>query len=354
MVPDIKMSSVTPLLILIILFTLLSFGILMPIITLIILGAMIAFIVRPLALKIKPYVKYETLAIFLAMGILAAPLILIIYFTASQILLLASDIAQGINFSTNGTLNTTNVTANATNNVLNTDVKNLGPLDSPLSSLLDQIGKMIAQFTLWLAGQIVSIIAYLPSFLTNVIILLFSIFYFAKDGDKFVKLLKDILPQDETFNKLYVQVNDILKSIMIVNVIAAVLLGLLSVILYYLVGYPYVLLLGVLTAFAEFIPVVGPWIVYGALGILSIITGNYVVGIIVILVGWLIDTVVDMYLRPRMASKYTQVHPLVLLVGFLFGAITLGLPGLFVGPLIVGIAYVLYQAYRDVKVNENS
>lgn len=342
MVPYIKMSSVTPLLILLVLFTLLSFGILMPIITLIILGAMIAFLVRPLALKIKPYVKYETLAIFLAMGILAVPLILIIYFTASQILLLASDISQGISFSINGTLNTTNVTANATNNVLNTDVKNLGPLDSPLSSLVDQMGKMITQFTLWLAGQIVSIIAYLPSFLTDVIILLFSIFYFAKDGDKFVKLLKDILPQDETFKKLYVQVNDILKSIMIVNVIAAVLLGLLSVILYYLVGYPYVLLLGVLTAFSEFIPVVGPWIVYGALGILSIITGNYVVGIVVIVFGWLIDTVVDMYLRPRMASKYTQVHPLVLLVGFLFGAITLGLPGLFVGPLIVGIAYVLY------------
>lgn len=347
MVPDIKMSSVTPLLILLVLFTLLSFGILMPIITLIILGAMIAFIVRPLALKIKHYVKYETLAIFLSMGILALPLILILYFTANQILLLAGDIAQGISFSINGTLNTTN-------NALNTDVKNLGPLDSPLSSLVDQIGKMITQFTMWLAGQIISIIAYLPSFLTNVIILLFSIFYFAKDGDKFVKLLKDILPKDETFKKIYVQVNDMLKSIMIVNVIAAVILGLLSVILYYLVGYPYVLLLGVLTAFAEFIPVVGPWIVYGALGILSIITGNYFVGIIVIVFGWLIDTVVDMYVRPRMASKYTEVHPLVLLVGFLFGAITLGLPGLFVGPLIVGIAYVLYQAYRDEKLNENS
>jgi predicted PurR-regulated permease PerM len=354
MVPDMKMTSVTPLLILVILFTLLSFGILMPIITLIILGAMIAYLVRPLALKIKPYVKYETLAIFLAMGILAAPLILILYFTASQILVLASDIAQGITFSTNGTINATNGTVNATNNFLNTDVKNLGPLNAALSSLLDQIGKIIAQFTVWLAGQIVSIIAYLPSLLTNVIILLFSIFYFAKDGDKFVKLLKDILPKDETFKKLYVEVNDILKSIMIVNVIAAVILGFLSVILYYLVGYPYVLLMGVLTAFAEFIPVVGPWIVYGALGILSIITGNYVVGILVIIFGWLIDTVVDMYIRPRMASRYTEVHPLVLLVGFLFGAITLGLPGLFVGPLIVGIAYVLYQAYRDEKLNENS
>jgi hypothetical protein len=41
-----------------------------------------------------------------------------------------------------------------------------------------------------------------------------------------------------------------------------------------------------------------------------------------------------------MASRYTEViHWFI--IGFLFGAITLGLSGLFIGPLIVGIAYVL-------------
>ena len=346
MFSNLKKKSVSPLLLLIVLFTALSFVILSPIISLIIFGAMIAYLVRPLALKIKPFVKFETLAIFLAMGILAAPVIIVIYFTAGQILLLASDVAGTLPSSSNST-----ATVNET--VINANVENLGPLDNVVDTLINEIGKMIAQFFAWLAGQIIGVIAYLPTLFTDIIILLFSIFYFAKEGDKFVGFLKDLLPKDDTFKKLYVQVNDILKSIMIVNVISAVILGILSVILYYILGYPYVLLLGIITAFSEFVPVVGPWIVYGALGILDILTGNYIRGIVVIIVGWLIDTVVDMYIRPKLAGKYTEVHPLVFLVGFLFGAITLGLPGLFIGPLIVGIAYVLYHAYREEKLNES-
>ena len=213
---------------------------------------------------------------------------------------------------------------------------------------------MIAQFITWLAGQIVATIAYIPSLFTDIIILLFSIFYFAKDGDRFAAFLKNIFPKDKTFNKLYGQVDDILKSIMIVNVITALILGLLSVILYYILGYPYVLLLGIITALSEFVPVVGPWLVYGTLGIFDILTGNYIRGFIVIIVGWLIDTLVDLYIRPRLAGELAEVHPLAFLVGFIFGAITLGVPGLFVGPLIVGITYVLYFAYRDEKLKKKN
>ncbi|MEN6329693.1 MAG: AI-2E family transporter [Methanobacterium sp.] len=343
MISNLKIPAISPLIILLILFTLLSFGILIPILSLILLGAMIAYLVRPIALKIKPYVKFETLAIFLAMILLAAPLVILIYFTIGQILLLATDIV--------GTLPSPGNTLTAGNATLSiASAQNLGPLDNVATDLINQISKMVGQFIVWIAGQIINAIAYIPSLFTDMIILLFSIFYFAKDGDRFVKFLKDLLPKDETFEKLHVQVNDILKSIMIVNIVCAVLLGLLSVILYYILGYPYILLLGILTAFSEFIPVVGPWVVYGVLGIVDIITGNYLRGIVVIVFGWLIDTVVDMYIRPRLAGKYTEVHPLIFLVGFLFGAITLGLPGLFIGPLIVGIASVLYHLYRDEKI----
>ncbi|WJI09209.1 AI-2E family transporter [Methanobacterium sp. CWC-01] len=347
MISNLKIPAISPLILLLILFTLLSFGILIPILSLILLGAMIAYLVRPLALKIKPYVKFETLAIFLAMILLAAPIVILIYFTAVQILLLASDIAGALPSASNSTLTSGNATLEIAR------AQNLGSLDNMANELIAQIGKLIGQFVVWLAGQIITTIAYIPSLFTDMIILLFSIFYFAKDGDRFVQFLKDMLPKEETFQKLYVQVDDILKSIMIVNIVCAVLLGLLSVLLYYILGYPYILLLGIVTAFSEFVPVVGPWVVYGALGIVDIITGNYIRGIVVIVFGWLIDTVVDMYIRPRLAGKYTEVHPLVFLVGFLFGAITLGLPGLFIGPLIVGIASVLYHLYRDEKIKGN-
>lgn len=347
MMNNYKMPSISILLVLLLVFSLLSFGILFQILSLILFGAMIAYIIRPLAKKLHPFVRYETLAIFLAMIILALPIVLVAYFTINQLFMVAVDIT--------GALPAPNTNATAVNQTMvNTDVQNAGPINSVAANFLDQLANMVAQAVVWLVGMIISFVASLPALLTDVIVLLFSVFYFAKEGDKFAQFLKDLLPKTDTFNDLYSEVDAILKSIMITNILCAVILGLLSVVLYYILGYPYILLLGILTAFSEFIPVVGPWIVYGSLGVVDILLGNPVRGVVVIIVGWLIDTVVDMYMRPRLAGEFTTVHPLIFLVGFLFGALTLGLPGLFIGPLIVGITYILFEKYREEKLNQEN
>ena len=347
MMNNYKMPSISILLVLLLVFSLLSFGILFQILSLILFGAMIAYIIRPLAKKLHPFVRYETLAIFLAMIILALPIVLVAYFTINQLFMVAVDIT--------GALPAPNTNATAVNQTMvNTDVQNAGPINSVAANFLDQLANMVAEAVVWLVGMIISFVASLPALLTDVIVLLFSVFYFAKEGDKFAQFLKDLLPKTDTFNDLYSEVDAILKSIMITNILCAVILGLLSVVLYYILGYPYILLLGILTAFSEFIPVVGPWIVYGSLGVVDILLGNPVRGVVVIIVGWLIDTVIDMYMRPRLAGEFTTVHPLIFLVGFLFGALTLGLPGLFIGPLIVGITYILFEKYREEKLNQEN
>jgi len=347
MMNNYKLPSISILLVLLLVFSLLSFGILFQILSLILFGAMIAYIIRPLAKKLHPFVRYETLAIFLAMIILALPIVLVAYFTINQLFMVAVDITGALPAP-----NTNATTVNQT--MVNTDVQNAGPINSVAANFLDQLANMVAEAVVWLVGMIISFVASLPALLTDVIVLLFSVFYFAKEGDKFAQFLKDLLPKTDTFNDLYSEVDAILKSIMITNILCAVILGLLSVVLYYILGYPYILLLGILTAFSEFIPVVGPWIVYGSLGVVDILLGNPVRGVVVIIVGWLIDTVVDMYMRPRLAGEFTTVHPLIFLVGFLFGALTLGLPGLFIGPLIVGITYILFEKYREEKLNQEN
>lgn len=98
-----------------------------------------------------------------------------------------------------------------------------------------------------------------------------------------------------------------------------------------------------------FIPIIGPWVVFGALGIFSILTGNTLQGVLVIFIGWIIETATDFYIRPRISVQYSEVHPLVFL-GFIYGAVTMGIPGLFIGPLILGITYAAYKVYRDEKI----
>ena len=133
-----------------------------------------------------------------------------------------------------------------------------------------------------------------------------------------------------------------------------VILGILSGILYLFLGYPYVILLVIISGLAMFIPIIGPWIVYGAIGIFSILHWRHIQGVMVIIFGWIIETSTDFYIRPRIAVQYSEIHPLVFLLGFIYGAITMGIPGLFIGPLIIGITYAAYKIYRKEKVKSKT
>lgn len=101
------------------------------------------------------------------------------------------------------------------------------------------------------------------------LILIFSIFYFAKDGDKLIQYIKGILPDNDKdfYHQILDSADHVLKSIIVGNLVPAVILGILSGIPYFLLGYPYVILLAIISGIAMFVPIIGPWIVYGAIGI---------------------------------------------------------------------------------------
>ena len=298
----------------------------------IIFGAILSYYVRYIAKKVRIYIKNDTLSVFLGMIILAVPVILLLYFTFSQFVSIAGSFFGSLQHAATG-----NSTMNMTQ--INDAVQNLGLPSNISLSLADTIKTGITQFISYIAGLTVSLVSSIPFLAAQVLILIFSVFYLARDGDKVIQYIKDIIPDKDKdfYHQIFNSADDVLKSIIIGNVIPAVILGVLSGILYFFLGYPYVILLAIISGIAMFIPIIGPWIVYGAIGIFSILIGNTAQGVLVILFGWIIETSTDFYIRPKIAVQYSEIHPLVFLLGFIYGAVTLGIPGLFIGPLILGI-----------------
>ena len=345
MISNLKKMSFSTVIPLIIILTLLSLGILIPILSMVIFGAILAYYVRYISRKIRPYIKYDTLSVFLGMIILAIPVVLLLYFTFSQFASIAGSFFGSLQQAATG-----NSTMNMTQ--INDAVQNLG-LPGNFSQGFDETIKSgITQFISYLAKLIVNFVSSIPALAAQLLILIFSIFYFARDGDKVVKYVIDVIPDKdkEFYQQVFASADDVLKSIIVGNVIPAVILGVLSGILYFLLGYPYAILLAIISGIAMFIPIIGPWIVYGVIGIFSILIGNTFQGAMVILFGWIIETSTDFYIRPRISVQYSEVHPLVFLLGFIYGAVTMGIPGLFIGPLILGITYAAFKIYRKEKV----
>jgi predicted PurR-regulated permease PerM len=63
-------------------------------------------------------------------------------------------------------------------------------------------------------------------------------------------------------------------------------------------------------------------------------------------------SLMDMYIRPKLAGKYADIHPLIFLLGFLCGPLVLGLVGFIIGPLVLGVTYAAVVAYK--KENQKS
>ena len=349
MISNLKKISFSTIIPIIIILTLLSLGILIPIIAIVIFGAILAYYVRYIAQKIKPYVKYDTLSVFLGMIILAIPIILLLYFTFTQFLSIAGTFFGSLQQAAAG-----NSTMNMTH--INETVQNLGIPANISQGIVDAMRSGITQFISYLASSLIAIISSIPALAAEILILIFSVFYFARDGDKIMEYLTDIIPDKDKgfYQQIFDSADDVLKSIIVGNVIPAAILGVISGILYFLLGYPYAILLAIISGIAMFIPIIGPWVVYGAIGIFSILTGNTLQGVLVILFGWIIETSTDFYIRPRISVQYSEVHPLVFLLGFIYGAVTMGIPGLFIGPLILGITYAAFKIYRKEKVKQNT
>ena len=311
----------------------------------VIFGAILAYYIRFISKKVKSYVKNETLSVFVGMILFAIPIFLLLYFTFSQFILIVESTFGSLQQAAAG--NSTMTMAPITE-----AIQHLGLPGNVTQSLITAVQSGIIQFISYLANSVVSIISSIPSIAAQMLILIFSVFYFARDGHKVVQYIRDIIPSkdNEFYQEVFDSADDVLKSIIVGNAIPAVILGVLSGILYYFLGYQYALLLGIISGIAMFIPIIGPWIVYGAIGLVSILLGNTTQGILVIVFGWIIETTTDFYIRPRIAVQYSEVHPLVFLLGFIYGAVTMGIPGLFIGPLVVGITYTAYKIYRKDKL----
>ena len=349
MIPNLKKMSFSTVIPVIIILTILSLGILIPILSMVIFGAILAYYVRYISKKIRPYVKYNTLSVFLGMIILAIPIVLLLYFTFSQFVSIAGSFFGSLQQAATG--NSTMSLPQITD-----AVQNLGLPDNISQTVDETIKSGITQFISYIAKLAVDLVSSIPAIAAQLLILIFSIFYFARDGDKVITYITDIIPEKdkEFYKQIFSSADDVLKSIIVGNVIPAAILGLLSGIMYFLLGYPYAVLLAIISGIAMFIPIIGPWIVYGILGVFSVLVGNVFQGVMVIIFGWIIETSTDFYIRPRISVQYSEVHPLVFLLGFIYGAVTMGIPGLFIGPLILGITYAAFKIYRKERVKSKS
>jgi predicted PurR-regulated permease PerM len=182
-----------------------------------------------------------------------------------------------------------------------------------------------------------------------------TLFFVYRDGDQlFIKLnhVGNFCLGDRWFRyatKLPAALRATVNGTIVVGAGVGVLMG----ICYLLVGCPAPTLLGVLTAFGAMIPFVVP-LIFVVVALMLVSGGKIIAAVVVAICGTVVMFVADHFVKPVLIGGATQLPFLAVLFGILGGVETLGLLGLFVGPIIMVLFITLWQESQGFGLNNNS
>lgn len=179
------------------------------------------------------------------------------------------------------------------------------------------------------------------------VLMIFSLFYLLKDGEKWKRALINIFPlSDNNTNEILTNLRKSINRIFKGSFIIAIAQGVLAWVGFMVFGVPNPVIWAVVAAVASFIPTIGTSIVTVPAILFLFFTGLplHALGLLIwssILVG-----TIDNILSPYIISKDTEIPSLFILFAIL-GAISLMGPlGILIGPLVLSLLYSLISIYK--------
>lgn len=181
------------------------------------------------------------------------------------------------------------------------------------------------------------------------VIMIFAIFFILKDGPYFIRAIKEYLPfTNEEKERLGNQIRDVVVSTVYGGLIVAVAQGIVTGITMAALGFKSPVLWGTTTFIVSFIPLIGAAGVWGPAAIYLFVKGYIIKGIIFVLVGIFIISMIDNILKPIIIGSRTKLPIVVIFFSVLGGLSFFGLIGLVTGPLVVALFFSVIQIFKDI------
>jgi predicted PurR-regulated permease PerM len=185
-------------------------------------------------------------------------------------------------------------------------------------------------------------------FTVNFFLALFTLFFFLRDGADIVSRAQRLLPMDrEHQQRLFNNIVDAVTAVVHGALVVAMVQGLLAGLAYWVLGVPFAVLWGVITAFAALLPFGGTTLVTIPVSLYLFLQGNTVKGIIML--SWCLGIVVmiDNVLKPLFIGTRIKLPMLFLFFGILGGLTVFGALGLILGPVLFALLAVLLDLYTE-------
>ncbi|HMF79449.1 MAG TPA: AI-2E family transporter [Bryobacteraceae bacterium] len=205
-----------------------------------------------------------------------------------------------------------------------------------------------------LAGQASVVLSGSVQVVTQVAIMLVTLFYFLRDRRLLLEFLFRLAPLSSSeSHKLIHRVSEAISATLYGNLVVKLVQGILGGLMFWILGLPSPLLFGILMALLAMLPVVGTSLVWGPAAIVLLYQGSWVKAIILALWGGLVVSLMDNLLYPMLVATGLRFHTLGVLFSLFGGLIAFGLAGFVLGPVILASTVALLEIWQLRTANED-
>ena len=214
----------------------------------------------------------------------------------------------------------------------------------------EQIRIFITNITQNMISHGTNIFQNIGRFVLNILIMIFSLFFFYIDGPYLSKLVLKAVPiRAEYIHSLTSKLKNITRNLFWGYIIVALLQSVVAFIIFSIFNIRGSLVLSAVTFILVFIPMFGAAIIYIPITIIIILSGRIVTGVVFLVVSIVFLSGIDNVLRPFFLKDRIQLHPLIIFFAILGGLFAFGFNGFILGPVFV----ILFLTVLDLFLTEH-
>lgn len=317
----------------IILFAILVFFTIRPVLFAVLWGLIFGYIFLPVYRRINKYVRNRTAAasitLFIAILIIAIPLWIITPLLTQQVFEV---------YRSSQNLNVYGL------------VHQIFPTASPQfsSQLAGTINTVISKVTSAVMSSMVNVFTNFLNILMNIGIMGFVFFFTLRDNEKLKEFILRISPINRLKQKQLAKgFSDITYSTIYGRIVVGVVQGIFAGVGFWLFGVHNTLVLSVIAVFLAVLPFVGVFLLWIPLAIFMLLAGNIGTAIAFILYNAIIVSNIDNLLLSLIIAKKTNLSTPFALISSIGGLLLFGIIGLILGPLIFAYFLILMDWYKE-------
>lgn len=184
-------------------------------------------------------------------------------------------------------------------------------------------------------------------------IMLFTLFYFFRDGRRIVSDLTRFLPLPKPeIDLLITGIADAIHATIYGRFAVATVQGTLGGLMFWILGLNAPILWGMAMMLLSLVPMLGAFIVWGPAALILIVQGSWIKALILTLWGSLVIGLIDNFLYPLLVGDRLQVHSLMVFFAAMGGIAAFGPEGLVLGPVVLAVTIALLRVWQSRISNE--